>query len=333
MIGRRMKPGGFTLVELMVVILIIALLIAILLPALARARAYARMAACASNMRQFGIGVVNYASEQDDKMLPVDQNYWSYLANYMGEATGGRWNVGEGGDIFRCGVDPYKSDAPGNAAITYPNPFGAGTVNWLGSPGTREAYSYAANYAAHVYLDRVELHSSNDLNTPFSYADTQRLRRLGGTAPDTILFIESWGECVGDLDDFGAGETINVGFEPGVVNRIMLHIMNPRLLSGGSLTTPPGWHMRPAIKDYTDTTGVLTVNALTRRFDPADGQNSNLAHHWLLSMVEARESYDNVFHVGVVNVLSIDGSVAQKEVLALGLKPVGDDPRWTRMRD
>ena len=38
MTGRRTKPGGFTLVELMVVILIIALLIAILLPALARAR-------------------------------------------------------------------------------------------------------------------------------------------------------------------------------------------------------------------------------------------------------------------------------------------------------
>ena len=284
-------------------------------------------------MRQFGIGVTNYAAENDDKMLPVDMNYWNYLARYIGESPlqseGGEAG---GSDVFRCAADPYKADAPGNPAVSYPDPHGSGVIHPVADPGREEAYSYAANYAAHVNLTNVVLHESNDMNTPFSYTDTGRIRRLGGTAPDTVLFIESWGECVGDLNDFGAGQTINVGFEDGVVNRMMLTVANPSLLTGGILTSP-GWRMRPAIQDYDDTDNALTINPLTRKFGKDDGNNATLAHHWLLVMVETGASFDDAYHVGRVNVLAADGSVAQEEVLQLGKTPVGIDGRWTRTRD
>jgi len=91
--------------------------------------------------------------------------------------------------------------------------------------------------------------------------------------------------------------------------------------------------MRPAIKDYNDTQNALSLNALTRRFHEDDGNNKVLAHHWLLTMVEAQESYDDAFHVGVVNVLSADGHVEQLDVLKLGETKIGEDNRWTRMRD
>ncbi len=68
----RSRPG-FTLVELLVVIAIIALLIGILLPALGGARAAGRKAACLSNMRQWGIATMTYASEQKD-FLPKPQH-------------------------------------------------------------------------------------------------------------------------------------------------------------------------------------------------------------------------------------------------------------------
>jgi prepilin-type N-terminal cleavage/methylation domain-containing protein/prepilin-type processing-associated H-X9-DG protein len=53
---------GFTLIELLVVIAIIAVLIALLLPAVQAAREAARRAQCINNLKQIGLGVMNYES-------------------------------------------------------------------------------------------------------------------------------------------------------------------------------------------------------------------------------------------------------------------------------
>jgi prepilin-type N-terminal cleavage/methylation domain-containing protein len=65
------RAGGFTLVELLVVIAIIAVLIAILLPTLAHIQAHARFVRCKANLRSQLQAHLNYASDFKDCKPPL----------------------------------------------------------------------------------------------------------------------------------------------------------------------------------------------------------------------------------------------------------------------
>ncbi|BCM92933.1 hypothetical protein IAD21_04817 [Abditibacteriota bacterium] len=69
----KTRPAAFTLIELLVVIAIIAILAAILFPVFARARENARRASCQSNLKQIGLGIMQYTQDYDD-ILPAAQN-------------------------------------------------------------------------------------------------------------------------------------------------------------------------------------------------------------------------------------------------------------------
>jgi len=113
----------------LVVISTIALLAAILFPVFARARENARRTSCQSNLKQIGIGLLQYSQDYDEMTILVYENYSNTSPPFVP-----RWN-----DILQ----PYVKSAQ---LFSCPSATGIDKVfalNDLSQPG-----SYGTNYYA-----------------------------------------------------------------------------------------------------------------------------------------------------------------------------------------
>ena len=79
----KFRQSGFTLIELLVVIAIIAILAAILFPVFARARENARKSSCMSNMKQLGLGFIQYTQDYDEKYPHSAENSLPILGGWV----------------------------------------------------------------------------------------------------------------------------------------------------------------------------------------------------------------------------------------------------------
>ncbi len=136
--SRRRSSGGFTLVELLVVIGIIAILISVLLPTLATARESANRVKCLANLKQLGDFFRMYAAEFNDA-YPIgymSQKQFSYVVDWRDPVSGtGKpsqmgllvvGNVVKEGRTFYCPSLAYDNqfmyDTPQNVWIFDKNP-------------------------------------------------------------------------------------------------------------------------------------------------------------------------------------------------------------------
>jgi prepilin-type N-terminal cleavage/methylation domain-containing protein/prepilin-type processing-associated H-X9-DG protein len=165
---------AFTLIELLVVIAIIAILAAILFPVFARARENARRSSCQSNMKQIGLGLLQYSQDYDERLpktsFGIDKDA-SGVGRYKWMDAIYPYVKSE--QIFNCPSDPStatRSDASKNALYKYHN----------GSTSDTLGYNYGSYGANNAYFD-----IGPDALPPFSRDATLSVI----AAPSTTLWI------------------------------------------------------------------------------------------------------------------------------------------------
>jgi len=100
--SRARRAGGFTVVEMLIVVAIIGILGALLFPVFARAREGGRSRACLSNMKQLGLAFQQY-SDDNGRRYP-------YAGSFFTWGSGASWvtgNNGTGNELADLGSGAY----------------------------------------------------------------------------------------------------------------------------------------------------------------------------------------------------------------------------------
>jgi len=167
---RRGRNAAFTLIELLVVIAIIAILASILFPVFAQAREKARQASCMSNMKQVGLGAMQYVQDYDETFPRLE---WRANSIPTASITPERqdWNPW----TWKEAIAPYIKN--GYQTETWWSANGTRILNatsgvWLCPSAPQTKHELWRTYAGHNMLFAKLRQDDNGVNPPIDFEAT-----------------------------------------------------------------------------------------------------------------------------------------------------------------
>ena len=193
------RSSGFTLIELLVVIAIIAILAAILFPIFAQAREKARQTSCLSNLKQMGLGLMQYTQDYDE----------TYPYNWFGNL----W-----------ATNPQTSTAPQYKWMDaiYPYVRNEQVFTCPSDTGTRKKYIFFGHLTTPSqnnwgsYCTNVAYWSNSPAHPPSSDISSKQIIKLSRLSrpAETVWVTEGDGSFQCAWPSIGGQPTVSIGKTP-----------------------------------------------------------------------------------------------------------------------